>query len=87
MSFYETTVTFDNGEHEFELLLTGFAGNDGGQSDVEGETTYTIDGEDYALEELTEEQKAIFFDMELHHWTDKRYNVKTEYPNTTKWDD
>lgn len=56
------------------------AANGGGQSDIEGPTLYLIDGDEVEASEQTAEVQALFSDMEYNHFTDKRFAVKTEYP-------
>ena len=84
MANYQTTVTFaeetEDSEVVYEVVLTGYCCNEGGQSDIEGPTLYLIDGEEVEASEQTAEVKALFCDKERNHFADKRFAVKTEYP-------
>lgn len=89
MSHYKTTVTTETEDGiELEVVLQGYCGHDGGQSDVEAPTEYYVDGEQVEdLDELSSEIRDILYNMEYDHNNVKDYKVKHEYPQPyNEWD-
>lgn len=94
MGHYKITVshTVENEAEEtavdYQVVMVGYCGNDGGQSDIEGETEYYIDDEQVEdFDALPAEVKALFWDMELHDYAKGDYHVKHEEPQPyNEWD-
>lgn len=74
---------------DYKVVLCGYCGNDGGQSDVEGETEYFIDEEQVEdFKALPDDVKALFWDMEANssYWS-KKYKTTHEEPQPySEWD-
>lgn len=94
MGHYKITVshTVENEVEEttvdYQVIMFGYCGNDGGQSDIEGETEYYIDDEQVEdFDALPDEIKTLFCDMELNDYAKGDYTVKHETPQPySEWD-